>query len=455
VKLFGPAPWHFHLLNVIAHLASCALVFLIGMRLRLTTVGATCAMLLFGLHPVGAEPVAWITGRKDVLATFLGLSTLLLAWSPTTRARRTAALLSYVLGLLAKPAIAPVCVLVAIAHAWFGRDAVERGGAAVESTESSDARDSTRTRVIRALRVSLPYFAVLAPVVVLGLIGQHAAGALSDPERAGASFARATWYAFGHHLRLLLGLEEPTAKYLPLPWPPGFTPMVDLMPLMAAGAAGLVVFVLPPIQRRVFGFGLLWAGLTYLPSSNLIPLVRYLADSYVYLPLVGAAWCAGAIADALTLYSARTARVLRYALPLLIAVACIPPYLSSQARFADDRALWAHALKRYPYNPRVCRQWANGVAKVRGDEPGLRATDRCLEIFGDELFAKNKGVLLGRLGRYDEARQWLERARQRHPSDPGLLSALANLIWLMQHEASQPGPRSHPPTESGENSPQP
>jgi Flp pilus assembly protein TadD len=57
----------------------------------------------------------------------------------------------------------------------------------------------------------------------------------------------------------------------------------------------------------------------------------------------------------------------------------------------------------------------------------LQATEQCVDRFGDELFAKNKGVLLGMLGRFDEARSWLEGAQQRHPHDEGVRSALANL----------------------------
>jgi len=241
------------------------------------------------------------------------------------------------------------------------------------------------------------------------------------------------------HLRLLLGLMEPTAKYLPLPWPPPFTPGVDLLPLLAAAGAALGLRWLEGPQRRAAGFGLLWAVLGYLPNSNLILLARYVADSYVYLPLIGCALYAGALADGLCARLPRLMPLLRVALPLLVLLACLPAFRHSQARFRDDRALWTHTLRRYPYNPRVCRQWANAVAKDEGPAQGLRATDACLKQFGDALFAKNKGVLLGRLGRFDEARSWLERARERNPGDPSVRAALANLAQIAG-DAGEPAP---------------
>jgi hypothetical protein len=399
-QLFGLAPWHFHLLNVALHLLNCGWLYALGLRFGLRRSGALCALLLFGLHPVVAEPVSWVTGRKDLLSCCLGLSALWLAGPPSVRRRQVASVVCYGLGLLSKPSLAPLCLLAPLSARLFGG---ERSG---------------------LLRRSVPYVGVLAPIAVLGFLGQRAAGAIADPGRENAGFARAVWYALGHHLRLLFGLEEPTAKYLPQPWPPGFVPALDLLPLAAAGAAGLLMFTLPEKQRRCFGFGLLWAVSCYLPNSNLIPLARFLADSYLYLPLVGAAWCAGALVDAgLELVRSQW---LQYAPPLIVVLACLPGSLHSQSRFADDEALWTQALRRYAH-PRVCRLWANGVAKRRGPAGGLQATELCMREFGDSLFAKNRAILLARLGRFDEAREQLEREQRKHPEDAGVRRALEDL----------------------------
>jgi predicted RNA polymerase sigma factor len=127
----------------------------------------------------------------------------------------------------------------------------------------------------------------------------------------------------------------------------------------------------------------------------------------VYLPLVGMAWLVGVIADALGLALARTsqraATSLRVALPLALVLLMLPPLRASQARFRDDLALWQHALARYPKSDRVCRQWANATAKIRGAAHGLAATDACIAHFGPSLFARNRAVLLARLGRAAEA----------------------------------------------------
>jgi hypothetical protein len=173
------------------------------------------------------------------------------------------------------------------------------------------------------------------------------------------------------------------------------------------------VYRVSPALRRPACFAIAWAALTYVPSSNLIPLARYLADSYVYLPLIGMAWLVGVVADALVLSvaraSQRAATGLRVALPLALVLLTLSPLRASQARFRDDLTLWQHALARYPTSDRVCRQWANASAKLRGAAHGLAATDACIAHFGPALFVRNRAVLLASLGRPDEAQAWLRQ----------------------------------------------
>jgi len=67
-KVFGfDKPFYWHLDNLILHLLCTFFVFLIGYRLKLGNMGAAILALLFGIHPMRVESVAWVTERKDVL----------------------------------------------------------------------------------------------------------------------------------------------------------------------------------------------------------------------------------------------------------------------------------------------------------------------------------------------------------------------------------------------------
>src|SRR5690606_29182658 len=64
-------------------------------------VGALAGALLFALHPLHVESVAWIYGRKELLSGLL----LLLAWGAAGRRRAGLALGCYLLALLAKATV--------------------------------------------------------------------------------------------------------------------------------------------------------------------------------------------------------------------------------------------------------------------------------------------------------------------------------------------------------------
>ncbi|HUM53007.1 MAG TPA: hypothetical protein PK431_14380 [Chitinophagales bacterium] len=60
-------PFIFHFNNVVLHLMCTFLVFFIFTKLEMSRTAAIIGTLLFGIHPMRVESVAWITERKDVL----------------------------------------------------------------------------------------------------------------------------------------------------------------------------------------------------------------------------------------------------------------------------------------------------------------------------------------------------------------------------------------------------
>ena len=116
--LWGLRPFGYHLTNVGLHALCAVLVALILLRLRWPLLATAIATLLFAIHPIHTESVAWIAGRTDLLAFFFCGLTLLfqLSAEPRGEPRGTAAggvgprrrlamalsLASYGLALLAK-----------------------------------------------------------------------------------------------------------------------------------------------------------------------------------------------------------------------------------------------------------------------------------------------------------------------------------------------------------------
>ncbi len=64
--LFGLDPFSFHLINIFIHAANAVLIWRLLERLKVP--GAWIAGLIFAVHPVNVESVAWVTERKNVLS---------------------------------------------------------------------------------------------------------------------------------------------------------------------------------------------------------------------------------------------------------------------------------------------------------------------------------------------------------------------------------------------------
>src|SRR5437763_9851601 len=73
--LFGSKAAGYHAVNILLQTADALLVWLVLQRLKVP--GAWLAGLIFGIHPVHAESVAWISELKNLLSMFFGLLSVL------------------------------------------------------------------------------------------------------------------------------------------------------------------------------------------------------------------------------------------------------------------------------------------------------------------------------------------------------------------------------------------
>jgi len=76
-KLFDKESGGFHIHNILLHLINIILVFVLIRRITQKDLIALITAALFALHPAFVEPIAWVTGRKDLLFVLFSLLALL------------------------------------------------------------------------------------------------------------------------------------------------------------------------------------------------------------------------------------------------------------------------------------------------------------------------------------------------------------------------------------------
>lgn len=105
-QLFGFHPLVYHLDNLLLHIGVALLVFLLARRLGASAAGAGVGALIFAVHPMHVESVAWVTERKDVLYAFFYLLSVVNYLRYLQEGRREGYYLSFLFALLsifAKP----------------------------------------------------------------------------------------------------------------------------------------------------------------------------------------------------------------------------------------------------------------------------------------------------------------------------------------------------------------
>ncbi|MHC4470107.1 MAG: hypothetical protein ACYTDY_02790 [Planctomycetota bacterium] len=306
----GGRPWFFHLRNVLYHVLGSLLALAVLRRLLEEDGPALFGALVFALHPVNVESVAWITSRGDVLLVVTFLLALLLH----LEGRRVGAALVLLLALFSKESavVFPAAALLV---------------------------DAFRKERLRWVWYGI-YGGIAAGYVVfwfLFLGGGTVLGVGHLPHFWGGSYgANLLTMAKGflYYAKLIV---LPTQLVIDYHVPP--TPRLD------AGAAVAIVLLLSLalaalLASRRSRFAALWFFATILPVSNLIrPIGIPTAERFLYLPLLGVALFAGPL-----LFS-------RWRLAA-VAVGCL--FVLTFARSIDwrsDDALW-DAADRVAVTPR-------------------------------------------------------------------------------------------------------
>jgi Flp pilus assembly protein TadD len=393
----GLDPWGYHLGNLLLHAANVALLWLVARRLLAVGAGAsitssaivsgaTVATLVWGLHPLRAEAVAWASARRDLLC---GLFYLL-------------AVLAYLRGV-ARGA--------GVERRWWALSV-----SAFAAALSSKAIAMTLPLTLLLLdvyplrrrglgwwllaREKLPYALLAAAAGLVAFVARQESGNLTAYGQYGAG-ARGALAAYA--------LWFYPWKFL---WPTGLSPMYELPQRVGLGqwrflgpllAVTTLTTALVMLRRRWPAGLAAWtqAAIVLLPINGVVHSGNQLvADRYSYLSGVGFAVLAGAgVAWTLRHAAGRVARSwirpLAWTSGVLVVVALGAAARTQTVIWKDSETLWRRAVEVDP---------------------------RC------SLCESNLGRVIARPGRYEQAAAHLRHAIALRPDRPGPYENLGGIM---------------------------
>lgn len=433
---FGLAPWGWHLSSVLAHCGVTLLVYVLAARTLGERWVSVLAALIFGLHPVHSEAVAWVSGATEPLMGGLLIGSFLCYLKKRDGGNRAnswlaASLLLFSFALLSKEA-ALVLPLLIFAYEWTG----------MADHEERASRPGTYAPLRNALWRTAPYMALVPLYLGARAAALKGLGHTVTPlpfRTVVLTWPSVMWF----YLKLLI-------------WPVGLSPYYNIpyvihpdlvkVFLRGTGIIGFVILlaawtsragqraVLQPRTPKALAFASAWLIIPILPLLNLsvFPEGDIAHDRYLYLPSVGFAMLAAKALGSIRFGSAKPLGA--PTLPMMVGVG-LAAWFSLGTAFqsliwADDLVLYTRALKSAPENNFVRTDLANVMAGRGLFGPAVTLYRQTLDRDPDFWPANyNLGWTYYRVGKFSEAETFFRRAIALKPNrpDPYLYLGLAEM----------------------------
>jgi tetratricopeptide (TPR) repeat protein len=374
VQFFGLDAGRHKLVNVILHILNALLLFLILNRVTKALWRSAFVAVLFALHPLHVESIAWVAERKDVLSTFFWMLTMgayVYYVERPAYQRYLIVLVFFAFGLMAKPMLVTLPFVLLLLDYWplnRLRQVKQLVNIFPDTPRTDTAKNKKRKikkdinyktmqanqqiqhagnqhyswPVIRPVIVEkIPLFVLAAVSIVITIYAQHQVIKTTDQFPLDVRMAN----ALISYVLYLGKMFWPT--HLAIFYPhegQGFA--TSWMPWMAAFCLILVtVLVIWLKKQRYLVVGWLWYMGTLIPVIGIVQVgVQAMADRYTYIPLIGIflmiAW---GIPDSLKHCSYR-----KVALALIggaVTVILTAMTYSQVKHWTNSTALYSHAVE--------------------------------------------------------------------------------------------------------------
>ncbi len=276
-QLYGVNPGGYLFTNLLLHVFNTLLLFFIIKWMTGSLWHSCFIAVLFAIHPLHVESVAWISERKDVLSTFFWMITMLCYLNFVKQPGIINYLfvcVCFILGLMAKPMLVTLPFVFLLLDYWpLGRIKMNGGSVKIGA------------QVKGLIWEKMPLFALSTAVSILALLAQKGGGGIGTVD------------AYPINIRIANAFISYVSYLVKTIWPYNlafFYPSQAAFPIwQVAGSFILIVLIsLTAIRLAVrypyFFIGWLWYLGTLVPVIGLVKIgATAMADRYTYISLIG------------------------------------------------------------------------------------------------------------------------------------------------------------------------
>ncbi|MFN0037012.1 MAG: tetratricopeptide repeat protein [Saprospiraceae bacterium] len=389
-------PFLYHLDNVLLHLGTTALAFFFFRALGVRGWGLALGAVLFGIHPMRSESVAWVTERKDVLYGLFYIAALLSYWRYLAEQKTKFYLLTLLFGLLS----------------LFSKIQ------AVSLPLSMLAMDWLAGRDLKSIKIWLEKVPFFALSLVFGLVGIHFLGEAEGFKDVGYSTVERFFFATASLFNYLWKVPVPFGLSAYYPYPNvGSLPALYYASPLALAAIGWWVWGTAKRGKTVaFGFLFFLVNIVFVLQFKGAG-KAFMSDRFTYIPYLGLFFIlAKTYSD---VESGRLKTGLKNVLPYLaagfVALCALLTVLQNTA-WKSSVALWENAAAKNPNDP---LSWSNlGLAHddLKDYEKSIKAYEQAIKVDPDHFDAHfNLAVAFNKLKRYDDAGKMFGRCMELKP----------------------------------------
>lgn len=413
VRIFGLNAGGHHFTNVLIHIFNTCLLFLLFVSMTKETGKSAFVAALFAVHPLQVESVAWITERKDVLASFFWMTTMIAyTWYIKNRTvkRYLLVVISFACGLMSKPLLLPLPFILIAMELWplktiklwpFDIDEVKRISLAI-----------------------IPLLVLCVISVYITMISRTASMTdMSVSSKIGSSFV--TYFAY---LKKVFFPSQLIVPYPPLTYPlPGWVVIISVIGL----AAMTWLFFRARRSAPFLLFGWFWFLISLAPVVSLTDVGG--ADRWTYIPIIGIgiilAW---GVPAAITKFTSQ--KPICFALSGILIMILTMQAHQQASHWKNTGSLFGHTLSSYPNNYLGLLVYGRHFANEGDLNKALFYYEKAYQINPNhELVQNNLGHTKAKLGRIEEAAYHFRQGIRLRPNQAPAYDNLG-VIYAMKNE---------------------